>query len=229
MKKYSYSSSWFPQYQDESFGIEIPELREIIFPLQSLLSKMKSHIIHGKYTVMIGDDASGRIPALIINKVQNMCHTDVRTPLFFLAGSRKTKTIEAKKAEIKEFLKQKIHIPKSVTVLVVTEYIHHGGSLSLLTDVLRSCNIAYDVCTIGVMRSQSLTFLGEKLGRKILYGVKGKPALDGNYTLAGVCKSYEDLFATRYQMTKEERAIFLQGRKDVIRIAEFLHRNHFQS
>jgi hypothetical protein len=223
----SYSSSKLPACVGNPFGIQTPELREIVFPLQKLLEKMRSRFATGQYTVMIGDDASGRVPALILNQLQNMCGMK-KTPLYFIAGSRKTKTKEAKKAEIKAFLQKKMLLSSETSsVLIVTEFIHHGGSLSLLTDVLRSLKIAYNVCTIGVFHKASTTSLGVKLGTKILYGVKGKPALDGHYVLAGVQKSYEDLLATRYPMTRKQRATFCKSRKDVTRIAQILHQQFF--
>lgn len=229
MKKnyYGYNSSSLPLYQSVDFGIKSRELREIFFPLENLVLKLKAKFISGKYALTIGDDASGRLPALILNHVQNMCSKDKKTPIFFLAGSRRTKTIEAKKTEIKRFVEKRLNVPKGKSVLIVTEFIHRGDSLSLLTDVLSSLNIDYDVCTIGVCRSKSLSSLSRKLGIKILFGIKGKPSIDGNYTLAGVEKSYEDLLARRYKMTEAERVIFCEGRKDVHRIAEVLFKKVF--
>lgn len=222
MKK-NYGSYIRSLYQGDNFGVQTPELRQIISPLRSLVLKIKTRMISGQYAFMIGDDASGRIPALILNKIQNMSFTE-KTPLFFLAGSRKTQTIEAKKADIKEFVEEQLPpVPQGKSVLIITEYIHRGDSLVLLTDVLRSLGISYDVCTIGVY-SKGIDLLDKKLGTSILFGIKGKPSIDGNYVLAGVEKSYEDLFATRYKMTPSERRVFFEGRRDVTRISEALYK-----
>ena len=159
----------------------------------------------------------------------DVCSSDL---LFFLAGSRETKSLRKKKAEMKRFIQKKLRLPKGASVLLVTEYIHHGNSMLLLTEVLRSLAITYEICTLSVCRHRSISTpasLSAKLGTKILFGMKAHSSLDGNYVLAGVEKSYEDVLATRYQMTKKERACFQKSRKDVTRIAEFLHNKHFQS
>jgi hypothetical protein len=231
MKKYGKrSDDQSPVYRGKKCDIKTDELRKIIFPLQKLLAKLKSRLTSGRYTVMIGDDASGRVPALILNQIQNKCRLDKKTPLYFMAGSRETKTIRKKKAEIRRFIQKKLRLPKGALVLLVTEYIHHGDSMLLLTDVLRSLSITYEICTLSVCRHRSISTpasLSSKLGTKILFGMKAHSSLDGNYVLAGVQKSYEDVLATRYHMTKTERAIFRKSRKDVTRIAEFLHNKLF--
>ena len=204
------------EFEGENFeGIKLNEMKELVLPLREIVFKIKEKIKEGKYTTIIGDDASGRVPALILYRLLKEIYksSDQNINALFLAGSRKTEDLETKKRGISDFLKSRL--TGGEKVLVVTELIHRGSSLLPVTEVLQKLQIEYDVTTVGILKKSKIGELEEKLSSEIIYGEQGKPSIDGNYVIAGVKKSYDELSAKRHKMTTQERQTFLDARSDV--------------
>lgn len=200
-----------PDYAD----MRLPEMKELLQPLKVVVEKLRENIKNGEYNLIIGDDASGRVPALILYQfIRDEYKKQQKTiDLVFLAGSRETKDLDDKKARMKEFLSSRLKADPHV--LVATELIHRGDSLVPLTDVLKEMDAAYDVATVGVLREYRLPALEEKLGTGIIFGEESHPKIDGDNIIAGVEKDYEDIFSTPLSMDENQRKTFLDGRHDV--------------
>lgn len=207
-----------PEFSD----IRLEEMKELLNPLKEVVFKLKDKIKSGEYGLVIGDDASGRVPALILHRFLKEEYKKQHKTLniVFLAGSRETKGLSDKKMRMEEFLRAKV--PLDSEVLIVTELIHRGDSLVPLTDVLQKLGSKYDIATVGILRKYRIPELEQKLGTHITFGEETHPTLDGSLVLAGVEKDYEDLFATRLPMSQQERNIFLDGRHDIAVIANKL-------
>lgn len=207
---------------EEFSDIRLDEMKELLNPLKEVIVKLKEKIKNNEFDLVIGDDASGRIPALILYKFlrdeYKKQNKDIR--IVFLAGSRETEQLEDKKNKMAEFLQSQL--VDNQNVLIVTELIHRGDSLVPLTDVLQKLHSKYDVATVGVLRKYRLPDLENKLGVSVIWGEEGHPKIDGSNVVAGVKKNYEDLFSTRLDMNEKERKIFLDGRHDVEIIASKL-------
>jgi len=71
--------------------IKHPEIAELREPIQNLLEQLRDKIDKGEYGVIIGDDASGRIPALILDNVIKSVYQDkgyTKPKTIFFAGSK---------------------------------------------------------------------------------------------------------------------------------------------
>ncbi len=209
---------------NEYEGLKLPEMKELLKPMEEVVLKLKDKIKNNEYNFIIGDDASGRVPALILHKVIKQIYNENGKDIgvTFLAGSRETEDLETKTKNIEDFLRDKLSNISNPDVLIVTELIHRGSSLVPFTEVLKNLGAKYDVATTGLLRKYRLDELEKKLQSKIIYGKEFKPEIDGDYVIAGVEKSYEDLFARRYEMDEDDRTKFVEGRQDIALLAQKL-------
>ena len=58
-----------PEKREE--GALIPEIEELREPIKKLLEQLHPHLENGEYQILISDEASGRIPALVFLHVIN--------------------------------------------------------------------------------------------------------------------------------------------------------------
>ncbi len=139
---------------------EITELRS---SCELLLEQLHDRIEKGSYDLIFGDDASGRIPTMILRDVINRVYHDRGQKIpytAFVAGSRFID--EAHIPEKTEKLVQ--HIKKIVEwndaserALVVTDTIGTGLSLKALFDALKDNGIEYDIATTNMVHMPEMT------------------------------------------------------------------------
>ena len=207
---------------------------------------MRKGIKERRWDFIIGDDASGRIPALVIWKTirkiyeqENKKRKSCPLPLIFVAGGRPTeKRKELIKKRLEKLIKQG-EIRPNQRVLIVTEFIKTGQSLVSLLQALEELGIQYDIAALkGSLiiktRSQRMhSFLKKFLKEtetQIWLGEIGYPGLlYGDYALAGVKKaSRDDVLsrpshrAKRSGIREEYRRRTIKARKDAERRANYL-------
>lgn len=132
-----------------SFNFE--DLRE---PSMRILEGIRDHINHGSYRMIIGDDASGRIPTLLFSGViKNAYQTTGHTPaeVRFFAGDRSNKSEEFTNNLAKRFTQEfkTLAGDHGARVLVVTDTINTGAALRPLVAQLARYQIPYDIAAIG--------------------------------------------------------------------------------
>ncbi|GEM_PF-5404577 len=118
------------------------EISNLEKPLKKILEQISGKFEEGEYDLMIGIDASGRIPALIIFKVAEHIYQKRKraVPLFrFVAGDA------APRSELEEVISGWNPRKK---VLIIDDVIQFGEAISGLVEVLDDLNIQYDVATI---------------------------------------------------------------------------------
>ncbi len=135
-----------PEKESDYF---LPDVFKELEPLTfSLVAKLKENIDKGEYDVLIGDDASGRIPTLILRGVFNarsrklhpeLKDSDSEVVTRFIAGGQ----VENRK-EMEEALK-KIKSENNKKALVVTEYISSGKSMERMSEILNNLGMTFDV------------------------------------------------------------------------------------
>ena len=181
--------------------------------LARLVLELRERIF--QYDTILSDDASGRLPSLLLRKIINKTR-DTSIPVYFLAGGHGL----AKRAEqIEAFLKKKKG--ELGKVLLVTEYVFTGLSMTNLTDILKKVGIVFDVASVVVSGTT-------KYEGNIIYGnMGGSDAFFYNKTESGVSKygerdtAEEDLSHPQRHYTedsKEERLV----REDLDIIAQEL-------
>ena len=179
--------------------IKHAEIKALEKPLQNLLDQLREKIDGGDYHTIIGDDASGRIPTLILRRLFNEVYSKKNLPpikTFFIAGSQKiSDSDKIKKTDrIFDYLKS-INISAGEPrkkVLIVTEVIETGKGLLPLTDALNKLEIDYEIASVG----DETWWHDRKVELGITYyGIKDTPAIFETPELAGVKKDYHNLIS----------------------------------
>lgn len=152
---------------------------KLIVALGQLLFKIKDHI--DSYDTIISDEASGRLPSLLIKKViDKKRHQEGKTsiPLHFIAGGHQ---VDYREKSISEFLeKNKNNFGK---ILIVTDLIATGISMRQLATIFKSCGVNdFEIATVSLANdpeeqtlplSENLTFF-QKNNIPLIYGDVGK-------------------------------------------------------
>ena len=142
-KKPISKSENLPHYNFEKV---FDDLERIAFPL---VERLKESIDNGDYDMLIGDDASGRLPTLALRGVINERNRKLCPDLKLSESEIKTRFVaggqnEENKEELKKALeKLKPEIKKKA--LVVTEYIQSGESMARISKLLENLGISFDV------------------------------------------------------------------------------------
>lgn len=199
----------------------VSELRE---PIRNMITPVLEHMKGGEYGLLIGDDASGRIPTLIVRKIMNALYQKKGLPPIptrFIAGTRSYKEgsehTEQKQAKVSEYVRETLNsIFTPTRVLIVTDTIKTGSSLVPLTSALRESGVAYDICSVGFAGDPGdKPELARRLGDWVNYGMDDQPEIYAKHHISGVQKKYRDLHATSvagaYSHNPEQEAFIRQN------------------
>ena len=193
---------------------EIAKLRE---PIKNILEQMRERIDRGEYTLIIGDDASGRIPTWIFYNFFKEIYKEKNFPVprvrYFEGGYRDDKTAfslkrlfskktNSKIEEIKSHLTKLRKIsnngvsPKQ-KALVVTDTIASGHNSQPILDALRQQQISFDVAAVS-----NINYLTERFGSdgKLFSGQYNPLSIYGRDDLSGITKNPKDLFSRRHRV-----------------------------
>ena len=172
-------------------GYEFGAIEELRYPMKKILDELRPEIDKGNYNLIIGDDASGRIPTLVFNSVIRELYKEKNysnPAVYFVACQR---FFSQKEQEIKKSLAVNSYISKikeeiekeggDVTkALVVTDTIASGSSLMPIAESLKQNNVDFDVATIGMVCDATILDVRKQrieklLGAKIVWGLIGTP------------------------------------------------------
>ncbi len=198
-----------PETREENPEAKIHDaIEELRGPIEKLLGELREKIDGGEYQLIIGDDASGRIPTLIFDNLLKRVYKEkgYEPPqTLFFAGAQLFKEEEKKvrTSAVSGFLKKGI-LGKELDgrALIVTDTISSGDALESITVGLKEAGIQFDIVTIALIDLENDKFpegrLQLKLGGKIYYGNRSinTPGIYGSRGISGVYKeSSKDLFA----------------------------------
>src|SRR3989338_7037828 len=110
--------------------------------LARLVLELRERIL--QYYTILSDDASGRLPSLLILKIIKKLKGGNMPQIYFLAGGRYTEL--ERREQIRIFLKK--NKDKFGKTLLVTEYIRTGGSIGNLIALLEKDNIIFDTASV---------------------------------------------------------------------------------
>lgn len=196
------------QETTENESAAILEIEEMRGHLKVLLEKLRPDIEKGSYGIIVGDDASGRLPALVLWNVLKHVYKDKEFPppqLRFVAGSRRANNPKLKAQLLIEKTEElKAELGNSKKVLIVTETISTGSALTPLIDALKQVSIEFKIATltkIYTSRSISSTILEEEL--IIGYDDADLPKIFNQEVLSGVTKRPDNLHAWPYTRRNE--------------------------
>ncbi|HZS42657.1 MAG TPA: hypothetical protein VFA52_00340 [Candidatus Paceibacterota bacterium] len=122
-----------PSAEKETEKIEkfnFPEIENLAEPMIELCSKLKNNFDTGKYRTLLSDDIGGRIPTLVIANVLKKLRHDISVS-FVAAGHSTPGSVTGKEWKgLVRHLKEKISPEGSV--LLITQFIHHGDTIGKL-------------------------------------------------------------------------------------------------
>ncbi len=198
----------------KSSEIYFEKISELESYEKDLLLKLKENIERGDYQLIIGEDASGRIPALIMRKVINHIydkhdfpHPQMRFVSGFSGQEEDSYKIQALKDNLSDFVGAK--------ALVVTEHIASGHSMYQLKTFLESAGIECDLASLALQKDVGYY---PELGDDLYYAKeeRSSPLIYGRYNMGGVHKKPENPYATRHANSEED---VVKARSDIENVA----------
>ncbi len=211
--------------EEESGRREIAELEK---PIQRILEQMLWKIEAGDYDVIIGDDASARVPTRILEKVvKNIydTHHFEYPQIKFIAGSSwiHEEELKVKKEKILEYLNNLGLGEKTNRVLIVTDIISSGQSILAIGESLADLGVYFDVALMGFPISDDVVRIKiEHLGHGIVYAGRSQAEIYQKGLISGVAKSPQDLFAFKISHDKKFQKNLNQVRHDAFIVADHL-------
>ncbi len=233
-------------------------IEQIEYPLKEILRTLRPEIERGTYRVIIGDDASGRLPTLVLGQVIGAVYQKqgLEKPISrFIAGSTQLKekdktSRDTKKEEVKNhiariaddagitsegmpmFLKSLGVLPKDKKVLIVTDTIETGESVKFLLKALAANNLSADVVTItdlGGEPRKSRRISGAEVHNG---GMIFVPGIYNKSFISGVTKNPEELFATPLRISRGDsskvQAVVNYSREVASEISERLTQEYLE-
>lgn len=206
--------------------IHYKEIAELEESLRQILEELRPHLEKNEYRLIVGDDASGRIPTLIMRKVIDEIYGKLgylKPRILFVAGgvSPFLKLGERKMKKMSLLLKEKIlsrfDSGEDVKALLVTDTISTGSTLEMFRKVFGSVGLSFDVAAVGMDASwrdpeETKQMYKNNFGIEIFWGGEDVPPLYYNKDLSGVEKQPEDVFA---KAQPSERLVYESEDDDV--------------
>lgn len=163
--------------------------------VRSVLREIKEDVEAGKYGMVLGIDASGRVPALLLaNTIKYQTEIETR----FVAGANIDRDEYKKRiSELTDVFTTKEFLGNlnDKEVLIIDDIIASGRSLELVCTALKELGIPYQVVALGFENTtHSISDLEDLLGSKIIIGKTGTPLDDlypeiyGKHQMSGVKK-----------------------------------------
>ncbi|RJQ35090.1 hypothetical protein C4556_01070 [Candidatus Parcubacteria bacterium] len=197
----------------------VEDLRQ---PVENILIELLPDIESGAYSTIIGDDASGRVPTIILaHVIKSIYELKGHQPpvVRFLAGStgllkdqksedvadiavEKAKSLAEQVKKIQDTVRKHSE-PKKV--LIVTDIIDTGESIQTLLSALKRNDWDADVATIGTTDEAKLQELSDLWGTRIVRGRWTGAMIYQDKALTGVQKKKGDLFATPHPEADPDR------------------------
>lgn len=190
-------------------------LKDLAHRIENALRKLLPDIREGAYGVVLGIDASGRVPALMTWQVLNKYH---KVPLCFLAGRGQwagdRDQEERHENERHDYFNNDFFwtlAADNKKVLLVDDTIATGGSIKATCDALTWHGIPFDVVTAGAFVYDDIAAEeqshADRLGAEhVVIGGGGMPDIYGNKRMSGVQKRRGERHAVAFDRDFYDRA-----------------------
>jgi len=216
-------------------------INELAFPVQRILNQIEPELEEGAYRLIIGDDVSGRIPAIVMNEAIAKIYKAYGHPtplLRFVAGGRRpgehgldsrdrSDDMKERVRGLNDELLRKGDAPRA---LLVTEAIATGNAMHMVTSTLRDERIKTDIAALGFIGADveggdgNLEQVKARLnGARLIVGTENLPSLYGDRNLRllqGVSKEHGSSTSTRltdYEIHRED-VPFIQAKINAARV-----------
>jgi len=210
----------------QSPEFELKEFEDTKEQFTNLIRQLTPAIHSQEYGLVIGDDASARLPTLVIGGLMKEIYNEdkKRSPqILFLAGEGWRDKDE--KAELDRYLQKMIKgkkiNPEETKVLLVTEYIQSGRHVANFLGSFKKVGLSCDVATLSTSSSsKSYKELPDFKDVKMYIGEPGGILrFWGQAGLSGVTKKDRKTFAGRSVF---RGVFFYQAREDAKKMVGYL-------
>lgn len=134
----------------ESEQLYKTEVASLEKPMTVIVDQLKPNLESAAYSLIIGDDTSGRLPALVLHQVADVVyerHGLPKMPTVFIQAGRNIEDEEVRRQV--EGLKAKYASKtEGKKALLVTDYVRSGGTMQRLTELFSQNGINFDVATL---------------------------------------------------------------------------------
>ena len=202
--------------------IQLEEVAELEAPIKVIIEKIKDRIERGEYGLIIGDDASGRVPTRILGDfIQKVCDSKglYKPNIVFMPGKLEKEmesfwskikieenAAQKQRQELDDYLTSRGAV-KERRVLIITDTLKTGVSLKTLVELLRETGYGCDIATMGIEQPIIGQGIKESLrGIDIFSGEyrrndnpdnSNTPKIYENKKMSGVSKSFGELKSQR--------------------------------
>lgn len=207
-------------------------LREMAVEFKFLLKKVGKELFERPYGLIVGDDPSGRLPALLMYEFLQRVYGKRNLPkpeILFFAGEKylMDEEVEKRSSKISE------HIDRAVkeaglnnpNTLIVTETVEYGLGLRPITEGIARSGLTHDLFSgtmfyADVPRERELSQAADSIqkitkARKFFYGQIGSSSVKWEYDLSGVIRDNKS--AAKGENGKEDKEIFSVPTKEFAR------------
>jgi len=144
---------------DSQWYLDIPEdfnFNDLRQPAENILNQLRESIERGEYGLIIGDDASGRLPTLLLSGVLKQIYRERNhksLSVQFFAGDRSKADADYCEQLAGRFAQQFLRLQHQDNgrVLIVTELLDTGSAIQPLALLLKKHQIPFDVATISML------------------------------------------------------------------------------
>ena len=176
--------------------IERFEIEEIAPALNEIIEELGPAIENAEYDTFIGEDTSGRIPAIIIwqaakeiSALENKSQPDIK----LIVGTQKGHVSPEKLEGVRKLLK---NTDNNKRKLLITEFVFSGNSMKTMIDTIKEAGFEADVV---VVRSDFMNKekLEKKWGCNVYLGEMARQPKIYKSKISGVKKEPEELFSKK--------------------------------
>lgn len=146
-------SSEISVIEPQTSNFHFKELGEIENPATEIIRQLKENIEKGKYSVLISDEAGGRIFTLLLKRIIKRVRPDLSPHAYFVSGGKSISLSDSDEpGEFYDHLKSIRSREPDGSVLLVTQLIHSGDSIRLFTKGLKDAGFReIDVASLSTL------------------------------------------------------------------------------
>lgn len=163
-----------PEKPKKEGEVELEEVAELEKPIKVIIEKIKDRIENGEYGLIIGDDASARIPTRILGdfiREISRIRGQHQPSIIFMPGKLESGWFNPNRQEQFEKHISKFGAVSHKKILIITDTVFSGKSLERLVDLIKKSGHIPEIATIGQEFSGPFGH-PEKMAKENLEGVE---------------------------------------------------------
>jgi len=205
---------------------EIKDFENSRKSFENLIKQLSPAIRNHEYNLLVGDDVSGRIPALILGGVMKDIYKreKIESPQILFFGGDKRPISDSSKLSnyFRNLIDKKKINPENIKALLITDNIETGRTIDYFTEALSEVGLSCDIAAV------SSDISTDEISRR-WSGFQKRKACIGNFgegiyfygkkDLGGVEKNTGEIFSKRLLGDRDKT---IKARRDVGKMVAYL-------